>query len=154
MEVVALRRALSAAFLAILVACGGANGPQSPRPESPQTQPMRPMAAATGPRAEVAQLYVALFGRAADLEGLNFWTAQRNSGKTMAEVAQAMFDTTPARAYYPSGSNNHSIIASFYENVLRRTAEWQGLGFWLDKLNAPGATVGPVVADRGNVVSN
>lgn len=149
-----LRRALSAAFVTILVACGGANAPQSSRPESPQAQAMRPMAAATGPRAEVAQLYVALFGRAADLEGLNFWTAQLNSGRTLAEVAQAMFDTTPARDFYPTYLAKSDIVARFYRNVLRRTGETQGLNFWNSKLDVPGTTVGAVISEMLSVVSN
>ena len=69
-------------------------------------------------RTQVAQLYTALFGRAPDVEGLGFWTGLRSDGKSLVEVANTMYDTAPARAYYPSFLANSEIVASFYLNVL------------------------------------
>jgi len=104
-------------------------------------------------REQVASLYVAMFGRAPDGEGFGFWVNELgNNGKTFAQVADAMYATSPARAYFPSWYTNQEIISSFYTNVLGRTADADGLAFWTAKLNAAGATPGKVIAEMISVV--
>lgn len=105
-------------------------------------------------RTEVSQLYVALFGRAPDGEGLGYWVQQLDSGKSLVDVANTMYATTPARAYYPSFLTNGEIINSFYVKVLGRTPDAEGLAFWTGKLNASGATPGSVIAEMISVVAN
>lgn len=105
-------------------------------------------------RTDVSQLYVALFGRAPDGEGLGYWVQQRDAGQSMTQIANTMYATTPARAYFPSFMTNGEIIASFYVNVLGRTADTEGLAFWTAKLNASGATPGSVIAEMINVVAH
>lgn len=105
-------------------------------------------------RTSVAQLYVALFGRAPDAEGLAFWTASLEAGSGWVGVANAMFATSPARAYYPAGATAQGIIASFYLNVLGRAADAAGLSYWTAKLAAPGADAGAVIAEMIDVVAN
>lgn len=102
---------------------------------------------------EVSQLYVALFGRAPESGGLEFWAARRESGDSVAQLADAMFNTAPAREYFPSHLTNAEIIASFYVNVLGRQADAGGLAFWTAKLNAAGATPGSVIAEMIGVVA-
>lgn len=103
---------------------------------------------------EIAQLYVAMFGRAPDTEGYGFWAGLREQGQTMAQVADAMFGTSPARTYFPDGMSNEDVIASFYLNVLGREADAEGLGYWTAKLNAPGATPGSVITEMIDVIAN
>lgn len=105
-------------------------------------------------REQVSQLYVALFGRAPDGEGLGYWVGQLDAGKTMVDVANSMYATAPARTFYPSFLTNQEIIGNFYTNVLGRTADAEGLAFWTAKLNAAGATAGSVIAEMINVVAN
>ncbi len=105
-------------------------------------------------RTEVAQLYTALFGRAPDIEGLGFWTTTRAAGKSVTEVADAMYGTIPARAYYPLHLTNSEIVASFYLNVLGRTGDAGGLAFWTAQLDATGATPGSVLGRMISVVAN
>lgn len=105
-------------------------------------------------REQVSQLYVALFGRAPDGEGLGYWVGQLDAGKTMVDVANTMYATAPARVLYPSFLTNEEIIGNFYTNVLGRTADAEGLLFWTAKLNAAGATAGSVIAEMINVVAN
>lgn len=112
------------------------------------------MAITVAMRTEVSQLYVALFGRAPDVEGLGFWVQQRNQGQSLAQIANAMYDTAPARPYYPAHLTNEEIISRFYENVLGRTADAEGLAFWTGKLNASGATPGSVIAEMVTAVAN
>lgn len=105
-------------------------------------------------RTEVSQLYVALFGRAPDGEGLGFWVNKLAGGTSLVEVANTMYAVPAARAYYPSFMTNQEIIASFYVNVLGRTADAEGLAFWTGKLNAAGATTGSVITEMIRVVVN
>lgn len=96
-------------------------------------------------RETVSQLYVSLFGRAPDGEGLGYWVGQLNAGQTMAQVANAMFATAPARAYYPSFQTNGEIIKSFYTNVFGVTTDTEGEAFWTAKLNG-GESAGSVIS--------
>jgi Ca2+-binding RTX toxin-like protein len=105
-------------------------------------------------RTQVSQLYVSLFGRAPDGEGLGYWVGQLAGGKTVAQVAQDMFNVTAARAYYPSFMTNDEIVAAFYVNVLGRTADAEGQAYWVGKMNATGATKGSVIADMINAVTS
>ena len=103
---------------------------------------------------QVAQLYVALFGRAPDAGGLDYWTTQLNAGSSMEQVADTMFGTAPARAYFPSGLTNEQIVGAFYANVLGRPADASGLAFWSAKLNAAGATPGTVISEMIGVIAS
>lgn len=114
-------------------------------------------ASASAPSAqavEVSQLYVALFGRAPEADGLNYWVGRRTAGDTQVQVANNMYGVAPSRAFYPASATSREIIASFYRNVLGRTAEASGLDFWTGKLSAPGATPGSVIAEMISVVAN
>lgn len=100
-------------------------------------------------REQVSQLYVSLFGRAPDGEGLGFWVGQLDAGKTMAQVADMMYATSPARAYYPTFLTNAEIISSFYKNVFLVTTDTEGEAFWTAKLNAgesKGAVISQIIA--------
>lgn len=104
-------------------------------------------------RAQVSQLYVAMFGRAPDGEGMGFWTQQMANGQSMTSVANTMYATSPARSFYPDFLTNSEIIGRFYTNVLGRTADTDGLNYWTAKLNAAGATPGAVISEMIGVVA-
>ncbi len=112
------------------------------------------MAVTVEMRTEVSQLYVALFGRAPDAEGLGFWTQALADGASMTDIANSMYATDPARSYYPLFLTNAEIVTSFYVNVLGRAPDAEGLAYWTAKLNAPGATPGSVIVDIIDVVAN
>jgi hypothetical protein len=105
------------------------------------------MAITTQMRTDVANLYVSLFGRAPERDGLGFWVQQLDSGKTLAQVAQSMYSVDAARAFYPTFLTQEEIIGKFYTNVLGRTADAEGLAFWTAKLKATGATPGGVITE-------
>ena len=112
------------------------------------------MAVTVEMRTQVSQLYVALFGRAPDAEGLAFWVQELANGASLVQVANTMYATDPARSFYPLFLTNQEIVASFYLNVLGRPADAEGLAFWTAKLNAPGATPGSVITQIIDVVVN
>ena len=104
-------------------------------------------------RTEISQLYVALFGRAPDGEGLGYWVHLRDQGRSLAEIANTMFATQAARSYYPTFLTHQEIIGAFYLNVLGREADAEGLAFWTARLDAPGATPGGVIVELVQVVA-
>jgi hypothetical protein len=87
-------------------------------------------------RTEISQLYVSLFGRAPDGEGLGFWVNSYSKGNTLASIAQSMYDTAPARAYYPLFATPSEIVTTFYTNVLGRAPDAEGLAFWVKEYGA------------------
>jgi len=104
-------------------------------------------------RTEISQLYVSLFGRAPDGEGLGFWTKSYSDGNTIAKIAQSMYDTAPARAYYPLFATPSEVVTTFYTNVLGRAPDAEGLAFWVKEYNAS-ATQGAFFEKLiGNVVN-
>lgn len=105
-------------------------------------------------RTQVSQLYVSLFGRAPDGEGLGYWVNKLAQGNSLAQVAQDMFNVDAARAYYPSFLTNDEIVAAFYVNVLGRTADAEGQAYWVGEMNKSGATKGSVITDMINAVVN
>jgi S-layer protein len=96
---------------------------------------------------QATQLYVALFGRAPDAEGLGYWVQQLANGTSLTSVANSMYGVEPARGYYPAFMPNEDIVKSFYTNVLGRTGDTEGINYWTAKLNAPTATPGSVIVD-------
>ena len=82
-------------------------------------------------RTEISQLYVSLFGRAPDGEGLGFWVKSYSDGNTLAKIAQSMYETAPARAYY------HCLQPPLKLLQLSTQTSWAGLPMqkaWLSGL--------------------
>lgn len=94
---------------------------------------------------QIAQLYVALFGRAPDNLGLIYWQAALMAGITVKQIAAQMFATPDARPYYPSTASNAQIVASMYVNVLGRSPDSAGLQYWTTELD--GRTPGDVIVN-------
>lgn len=81
------------------------------------------------------QLYVALFGRAPDVNGLYFWcNLLRNN--SAAYVAQRMYDCADARTYYPANIRREDLLKQFYINVLGRLPDVAGLAFWNERFSS------------------
>jgi hypothetical protein len=91
------------------------------------------MAITAAMRTTVTQLYAALFNRAPDSDGLGYWCQQLET-KTAAVVAKEMYDTTPARTYYPLWYSNEEIASQFYTNLLGRAADTDGKAYWAGEL--------------------
>jgi hypothetical protein len=98
----------------------------------------------TPERDMAAELYVALFNRAAEHSGMEYW-AHELTGKTTAQVAQAMFNCDPARTLYPAGATAAQVVNAFYTNILGRQADAAGLAYWSAEYTTKGA--GATIAD-------
>lgn len=104
---------------------------------------------------QIAELYVGLIGRAPDRSGLDFWVQgyidrlsnDESEDTALAGVAQAMFDADATTAYYPVGLSDREVVAQFYENVLGRTGDRNGVDFWTAALKQPDRQTGEVLVD-------
>jgi hypothetical protein len=100
----------------------------------------------------ISRLYVALFGRAPDAEGLGYWTLRYSSGESLESIANAMYGVDPARVFYPLFLTNQEIAAAFYVNVLGRQPDADGLAYWTAQVNALGP--GPAIQRMVQVTAN
>ncbi len=95
---------------------------------------------------QVSQLYVAVFGRAAEGEGSEYWMT---NGDTMTSTAEAMLNSPAGQSYFGDTLNdNKAFIEFIYENTLGKTYDQdpEGVDFWVGQLNS-GRTKGEVIAD-------
>lgn len=84
-------------------------------------------------KSDVSALYVAIFNRASEGEGNTYW----QTVGTAAEVADAMLETAPAKAYFGAAlDNDEDFIAHIYLNTLGKTAEQdpEGIAYWVGEL--------------------
>lgn len=97
------------------------------------------MAITTEQRTQLIELYVAIAGRAPDASGLGYWANEMETkGYSIAEIAAFMYDTDDAKALYPRYLTSEEVATAFYENVLGRTPDAEGLAYWAAKLNENG----------------
>ena len=84
----------------------------------------------------IIDAYIALFNRAPDPLGLEYWGERLESGKSLSSIIyETMLNTDAARAFYPEGSSYDFIIDTFYRNALGREPDAEGKAFWLNMLN-------------------
>ena len=93
----------------------------------------------------IQQLYVAYFGRPADVSGLAYWetvVAAQNGDTTAVSAAFAASDEYKAGF---AGLNNDQIVNTIYNNLFHRDAEPAGLVYWSNLLTLGSITIDNVV---------
>lgn len=93
---------------------------------------------------KVAALYSAIFNRAPDQAGLNFWLAEMANGATLAKAAEG-FTQHPVFTQTYAGMTNIQFVQQLYINVLGSAGDAKGIQYWADRLSA-GESKGQVVA--------
>lgn len=89
---------------------------------------------------QVQALYIGYMGRAADQDGLNFWTNAINTGVSTLESAALGFTLSPEYQSLYAGLTTSQLVAAVYQNVLGRAADESGLKFWVNEVNTGYAT--------------
>ena len=102
---------------------------------------------------QVSQLYIALFNRAPESAGFNYWVQRMNNGDSFAFIAQEMFNCEAARVTYPKSFTSTQIINTFYANVLGRTPDAEGLTYWKARLDEKGANPGAIITSMIDAVN-
>ena len=99
----------------------------------------------------VALLYEAALNRNGniDIDGLNFWIDQRTDG--LSEIALAN-EFLEAQEFEEAFGDPDTLAASdfvelFYENILNRPGDTDGVAFWTDVAEAPGYDTAQLLLD-------
>ncbi|MEZ2722135.1 DUF4214 domain-containing protein [Paenalcaligenes hominis] len=79
---------------------------------------------------QATALYAAVFNRAPDQNGLNFWTAQENF-----VVMSEGFVTHPVFTEQYGEKTNEEFVKAIYENVLQGQGDAEGIEFWVNALD-------------------
>lgn len=92
---------------------------------------LRFLHADSGRLQELALLYDAAFGRAADVQGLEFWAS--HGGDAYSTMKFFMQQSEYGASKY-AGLDNEAFVRALYANVLGRDPDSAGLAFWTSKL--------------------
>lgn len=79
---------------------------------------------------EIQQLYIGLLGRAADQDGLDYWT---NGDLSVAEIAANIVNEQAEFSY----DDREVAINALYQNLFGRAPEPTGLDYWLNESETP-----------------
>jgi Ca2+-binding RTX toxin-like protein len=78
----------------------------------------------------LAELYVAVLGRAPDAEGLAFWLEEMQAGASLLDIGANWFRSQAEVNQRYEGLDIDGFIAQAYQNVFRRAPDPVGLAFW------------------------
>jgi hypothetical protein len=81
------------------------------------------------------RLYQAAFARTPDTGGLSFWTKGLDEGVDIQSVSQGFVNSAEFKSVYGVNPSNEHLIDLFYQNVLGRAGEADGINFWVGNLN-------------------
>jgi len=88
---------------------------------------------------QIQAIYIGLLGRAADLEGLQYWEAEITTG--LLTIEQLRANIVNEQPEYLTGMGTLSraeVVAQLYQNLFGRAPEAGGLDYWV---NGGGSTV-------------
>lgn len=92
---------------------------------------------------QVSNLYVALFNRAPDTEGMKFWSEALANGASVSQLADGFLTAPEGVAIYPPSQTGEQFVTAFYQTVFGRAPDAGGLAFWLAALNNAGGATSP-----------
>lgn len=89
----------------------------------------------------LTDLYLAFFGRAPDVGGLEYWQKQLLEGlKTQDQITTDFAFSQEAQALFPTTGTNREFVRTVYVNSFGRQPDAAGWDYWtqqLDKLGSP-----------------
>ncbi len=99
-------------------------------------------------KTDVAKLYIGLFGRLPEGEGLEYWYEQATQNNwDIKQLADNMFYS--ATQLYPEYTDAQKVVESIYQNILGKTKEDDpdGIAYWVNEIQSGKTTVSKAVAD-------
>jgi len=87
---------------------------------------------------QVSNLYVALFNRAPDTEGMKFWSEGLANGASLSTVTNGFLTAPEGQAIYAPAQTGTEFVTTFYQTVFGRAPDTGGLAFWLAALESAG----------------
>ncbi len=100
---------------------------------------LRDVAIGTGAESRntaTAQLYVSLFGRAPDANGLAFWAAKFSPSQPIEKITELMIADPAFSAYYPSPIDYANFVNHVYVNTFGRGGDPAGMAYWTATLKS------------------
>ncbi|QEI08664.1 DUF4214 domain-containing protein [Pigmentiphaga aceris] len=100
---------------------------------------------------QITNLYVSLFNRVPDTEGLNFWSSALAGGASIDTITQGFLNAPEGIQTYSPFLSAQDFVTDFYTTVFGRAPDEAGLAFWVAALNNAGGA--DSTAARAQVVS-
>ncbi len=98
----------------------------------------------------LTDLYLAFFGRAPDVSGLEYWQEQLlEKGRDFATISKDFAWSTEAQALFPPAASNREFVRTVYLNCFGREPDAGGWDYWTGRLDGLGVTD---LNDRGAFV--
>lgn len=105
----------------------------------------------------LTDLYLAFFGRAPDVEGLEYWSRllldeelkTNNGNKTIKEIASEFAWSKESQNKFPLSLSNKDFIREIYVNCFNREPDLLGWEYWLSKIDIFGEAT---LSERGKFV--
>lgn len=94
-----------------------------------------------GVAGQAYRIYQAAFDRSPDLTGLGYWMSVMDQGSSLKAVAAGFVGSAEFRALYGGNPTNAEIVAKFYQNVLHRAGETEGIAYWAGVLDSGAASL-------------
>lgn len=94
---------------------------------------------------DVQKLYLGYYGRAADAEGLSYWSSRVDkNGGNLAGIINEFANSAEAKKLY-GGLNNSALIDKIYNQIFQRSPDGEGMKFYTEQLNNGTYTPGSLV---------
>jgi len=79
---------------------------------------------------ELSRLYLSVFNRLADKDGLNYWVDEYQNTHSINSIANSFVISDEFTTLYGSTQTNQEYINLLYQNILYRDADTNGLEYW------------------------
>jgi hypothetical protein len=107
-----------------------------------------------GTGGQAYRVYQAAFARTPDLGGLGYWMNAMDSGTSLKTVAEGFVASKEFKDLYGAAPTNLEIVSRFYQNVLQRPGEKDGIAWWTGLLDTRTLTVADVLVGFSESAEN
>jgi Ca2+-binding RTX toxin-like protein len=107
-----------------------------------------------GNAGQTYRLYQAAFNRTPDLGGLGGWIAAMDTGQTPTQIATSFMASAEFQTLYGANPGNEQLVALLYTNALHRTADAEGLSYWVNQLSSKLQTRAQVLVNFSESTEN
>jgi len=92
------------------------------------------------------RLYQAAFDRTPDMAGFGYWMKQLDNGLSRFDAAYWFMESPEAKAMYGAAPGNEKLLTLYYNHVLHRAPDADGLSYWIGVMDSGRATKSEVLA--------
>jgi len=99
---------------------------------------------------KLTDLYLAFFGRAPDVPGLEYWMNLLLEGtRDFTRITKDFAWSTEAQGLYPTGESSRDFVRTVYNNCFERDPDAAGWDYWTAKLDSLDPSHPEYLNDRG-----